>query len=109
MLTPTYKIEHNGNTLIVSSDNEKLLNTTHQRWRHMMDYCKAFITDHIMVNHNLNSERFLLISLGDIQQVEIDGKHIYKFETEILELPNNKCILETLMEYKGVNNGNTNY
>lgn len=99
MTTPTYKIEQNGNNLIVSSDNEKLLTTTHQRWRFMMNNCKTFIPDHIMDKHDFKTRRFLLVSLGEILKVDVGDKYIYEFTAETLEVPNDKGIFDTIRDY----------
>jgi len=96
MTTPTYKIVQNGDALIVSSDNEKLLTTTYKRWQFMMSNCKPFIPDHIMDKHNFKTHRFLIISMGEIQKVDVDDKHIYQFKAYTLEVPNKQSILQTL-------------
>ena len=96
MTTPTYKIEQKGNALIVSSDNEKLLTSTHQRWYFMLKNCKAFVPDHIMNNHNFKTRRFLLISLGEIQKVDTGDKYTYEFKAYPVEVPNDKSIFDTL-------------
>ena len=96
MTTPTYKIVQNGDALIVSSDNEKLLTTTYKRWKFMMSNCKPFIPDHIMDKHNFKTHRFLIISMGEIQKVDVDDKHIYQFKAYTVEVPNKQSILQTL-------------
>lgn len=106
MATPTYKIVQNDDlSLVVSSDNEKLLTTTHQRWQFMMKNCKAFIPDHIMDKHNFKTHRFLLISLGEIQKVDVGDKYVYEFKAYTVEAPNDKSIFDTLTgittTYKG--------
>lgn len=96
MTTPTYKIQQNGDALIVSSNNEKLLTTTYKRWKFMMSNCKPFIPDHIMDKHNFKTHRFLIISMGEIQKVDVDDKHIYQFKAYTVEVPNSQSILQTL-------------
>ena len=96
MTTPTYKIVQNGDALIVSSDNEKLLTTPYKRWQIMMSNCKPFIPDHIMDKHNFKTHRFLIISMGEIQKVDVDDKHIYQFKAYTVEVPNKQSILQTL-------------
>ena len=96
MTTPTYKIVQNGDALIVSSDNEKILTTTYKRWKFMMSNCKPFIPDHIMDKHNFKTHRFLIISMGEIQKVDVDDKHIYQFKAYTVEVPNKQSILQTL-------------
>ena len=96
MTTPTYKIVQNGDALIVSSDNENLLTTTYKRWKFMMSNCKPFIPDHIMDKHNFKTHRFLIISMGEIQKVDVDDKHIYQFKAYTVEVPNKQSILQTL-------------
>lgn len=95
MTTPTYKIQQNGDALIVSSDNEKLLTTTYKRWQFMMSNCKPFIPDHIMDKHIFKTHRFLIISMGEIQKVDVDNK--YQFKAYTIEVPNAQSILQTLM------------
>ena len=99
MTTPTYKIGQNGNKLIVSSDNEKLLVTTHQRWRFMLHNCKAFHPDAIMDKHDFKTTRFLLVSLGEILKIDVGDKYIYEFTAETLEVPNDKSIFDTIRDY----------
>lgn len=96
MTTPTYKIVQNGDSLIVSSDNEKLLTTTYKRWQFMMSNCKSFIPDHIMDKHNFKTRRFLIISMGEIQKVDVGDKYIYEFKAYTVEVPNDQSILKTL-------------
>lgn len=106
MTTPTYKIVQNDDlSLVVSSDNEKLLETTYKRWYFMMSNCKPFIPDHIMDKHNFKTHRFLIISMGEIQKLDVGKKYIYQFKAYTVEVPNNKSILKTLTSitetYKG--------
>ena len=96
MTTPTYKIVQNGDALIVSSDNEKLLTTTYKRWQFMMRNCKPFIPDHIMNKHNFKTHRFLIVSMGEIQKVDVEDKHIYQFKAYTVEVPNKQSILQSL-------------
>lgn len=96
MTTPTYKITHNGDFLLVSSDNEKLLTTTYKRWQFMMSNCKPFIPDHIMDKHNFKTHRFLIISMGEINKFDVGEKYIYQFKAYTVEVPNKQSILQTL-------------
>lgn len=96
MTTPTYKITHNGDFLLVSSDDEKLLDTTYKRWQFMMKNCKAFNPDAIMDKHDFKTTRFLIISMGEINKFDVGEKYIYQFKAYTVEVPNDKSILQTL-------------
>lgn len=99
MTTPTYKITHNGDFLLVSSDDEKLLETTYKRWQFMMKNCKAFHPDAIMDKHDFKTTRFLIISMGEINKFDIGEKYIYQFTAETLEVPNDKGIFDTIRDH----------
>lgn len=96
MTTPTYKITHNGDFLLVSSDDEKLLETTYKRWQFMMKNCKAFHPDAIMDKHDFKTTRFLIISMGEINKFDVGEKYIYQFKAYTAEVPNDKSIFDTI-------------
>lgn len=96
MTTPTYKITHYGDFLLVSSDDEKLVDTTYKRWQFMMKNCKAFHPDAIMDKHDFKTTRFLIISMGEINKFDVGEKYIYQFKAYTAEVPNDKSIFDTL-------------
>lgn len=99
MTTPTYKITHYGDFLLVSSDDEKLLETTYKRWQFMMKNCKAFHPDAIMDKHDFKTTRFLIISMGEINKFDVGEKYIYQFKAYTAEVPNDKSIFDTIRDY----------
>lgn len=100
---PTYKLTHNDDlSITVSSDNEKLIITTFQRWRFMMHNCKAFIPDHLMDKHHFKQHRFLVTDLTEIVKVDSGDKYIYEFTAQTMEVPNGKSVFHTMRDhYKG--------
>lgn len=100
---PTYKLTHNDNlSITVSSDNEKLIVTTFQRWRFMMNNCKAFIPDHLMDKHNFKQQRFLVTDLSEIVKFDDGDKYIYRFLAQTIEVPDGESIFHTIRDhYKG--------
>nr|DAU06701.1 MAG TPA: hypothetical protein [Caudoviricetes sp.] len=97
MTTPTYKIVQNDDlSLVVSSDNEKLLETTYKRWEFMMKNCKSFNPNAIMDKHDFKTPRFLIISMGEINKLDVGKKYIYQFKAYTVEVPNDKSIFDTL-------------
>lgn len=97
MTNPTYKITQiNDLSLLVSSDNEKLLTETYKRWKFMMKNCKTFNPDAIMDKHDFKTTRFLIISMGEINKFDVGEKYIYQFKAHTVEVPNDKSIFDTL-------------
>ena len=97
---PTYKLtQDNSLAITVASDNEKLIVTTFQRWRFMMNNCKAFIPDHLMDKHHFKQQRFLVTDLSDIVKFDKGDKYVYKFLAQTIEVPNEKSIFHTIRDH----------
>ena len=97
---PTYKLTHNDDhSITVSSDNEKLIVTTFQRWQFMMNNCKAFIPDHLMDKHHFKQHRFLVTDLTEIVKVDSGDKYIYEFTAQTMEVPNTKSVFHAIRDH----------
>lgn len=97
---PTYKItQHDNLALTVTSNDEKLIAKTRQRWEFMMNNCKAFIPDHLMDKHNFKQQRFLVTDLSDIVKFDKGDKYVYKFLAQTIEVPNEKSIFHTIRDH----------
>nr|DAP83394.1 MAG TPA: hypothetical protein [Caudoviricetes sp.] len=97
---PTYKItQHDNLALTVTSNDEKLIAKTRQRWEFMMNNCKFFVADHMLDNHKFKTRRFLIVGLTEIVKYNEDDVFAYEFEAGVIEVPDDKTVFETIRDY----------
>lgn len=99
---PTYKItQHDDLSLTVTSNDEKLIAKTRQRWEFMMNNCKFFVADHMLDNHKFKTRRFLIVGLTEIVTYKHNEDDIFthEFEAGVIEVPDDKTVLEAIRDY----------